>query len=375
MKKHLIAAAVAAAVVAPAAMAQSSVELYGILSTGYSSITSEGVIGNANVSRKITTTGAEGGQSGSRLGVRGKEDLGGGLSAGFVLEMAADMDAGLTNGADSTRLGYVDLTGAFGTIRGGRVDGVARQVQNNFTATGNSGFAPGNVAGSYAYAFSATGSVTGADLDVLKDMAWGQGGNGSNGRVSSSIGYISPRMNGFSAQVQYGKVSSDLSVTNGEATTLDALNFGISYAAGPLSILLGQDSNKTTTEAATPVELKYTTNTLGASYDFGVAKAFLAYTDRDREVGPTKTTVKDTTVGVSIPVAQKIVLVGSYSDGSLKGELVDNDSVDVSAYQLQANYLFSKRTKAYVMYGETEWKGIDGKFTIDGFILGVQHSF
>jgi predicted porin len=373
MKKLLIATA-ALAMVAGTAQAQSSVEIYGILSGGVSNV--ETSSSDANFTRKIKTTGNEGAQSGSRLGFRGTEDLGGGLKAGFVLELGADLDSGVgTGAADTTRLGYIQLESKdLGTVRAGRVDSFSRTVQNSYTSHGNSGFAPGNVAASYGYLGSTTTGVNGGDT-YYTAMGWGQGSTVGGGRVSNTVGYISPAFGGVQLMAQFGKVESDVSTAANKAVAQDTTNVGISYNAGKLSAMIAQDKTSGKTEANPSIETEFQTNTVGLSYDFGVAKAFLAYTDRERTISNVngKDKVKDTTVGVSVPLG-KVVLVGSYSDGQADAAgVVEN--ADVSAYQLQANYLFSKRTKAYVMYGETKSKGDTFTDKIDGYVVGVQHSF
>ena len=85
MKKTLIALAVLAA--AGAAMAQSSVTLYGIADVWVGSI-KDGVGASS-----LTEVGS-GGFNTSRLGVQGSEDLGGGLSAVFKLEGNLGIDTG-----------------------------------------------------------------------------------------------------------------------------------------------------------------------------------------------------------------------------------------------------------------------------------------
>ena len=382
MKKSLIALA-ALATVATGAQAQSSVEIYGILSAGVSSIeTKVSEAGSADFTRKIKSTGTEGAQSGSRLGFRGTEDLGGGTKAGFVLELGADLDSGVgTGAANTTRLGYVQLESAqLGTVRAGRVDSLSRTVQNTYTAHGNSGFAPGNIAASYGYLGSATTGVNSNDTAQAwySDMGWGQGTTAPGslgGRVSNSIGYISPTIGGFALQAQFGKVESDKSNVANKLVTQDTANYGISYNLGKLSAMIAQEKSSGKTEASPTIKTEYKTTTAGASYDFGVAKAFVAYTDREREVTNVvaKDEVKDTTVGVSVPLGN-YVLVASYSDGEAKSA-GDAQKADVKGYQLQANYLFSKRTKAYVMYGESKVSGTGWKDQIDGYVVGVQHSF
>jgi predicted porin len=182
-------------------------------------------------------------------------------------------------------------------------------------------------------------------------------------------------MSGFAVQAQYGNIEADTDATVGKGAT-EAMNFGVSYNAGKLSAMLARDTTEVSAETSSSVvggkQYEVTTDMLGASYDFGVAKAFAVYMDKDIEfTGEDKTTIKDTTVGVSVPVGSKVVLVASYTDGEIK----DSVKTNLDAFQLQANYNFSKRTKAYVMYGETEAKDDDDKYKTDGFVVGVQHSF
>ena len=383
MKKHLIAAAVAAAVVAPAAMAQ-NVSIYGILSQAYTDVDTKLSVGATSATVSNTNTGTQGAQAGSRLGFRGTEDLGGGMKAGFVYELGVNTDTG----TGANRLGYLDLSGAFGTFRLGKVDSLTRSIYNSYTAHSNSGFAPGNTGASYGvigstlYALGegtsvansiakGCGNFTGGDKAECDEVAAAFGFGGT--RVTNSIGYISPSFSGLTAQIQYGKADVDLSTVAGSASN-EQVNFGLSYAAGPLALAIARDTVEIGREAAAPgnTTSDITTDMIGAAYDFGVAKAFLNYTSKKYEVtGFSEIKIKDTTIGVSVPLGA-VVLVGSYSDGDTK---TDGSKVDVDGFQLQANYNLSKRTKVYAMYGETEASEADVKWKLDGFAIGVQHSF
>ncbi|EEF22565.1 conserved hypothetical protein, partial [Ricinus communis] len=104
MKKSLIAIAVLAAT-SSAAFAQSNVTIYGILDAG---ITSERGGAQGNVTK--VTSGAA---SASRLGFKGTEDLGGGLSAVFKLEAGVKVDDGALDNTNSVlfnREAYVGLS-------------------------------------------------------------------------------------------------------------------------------------------------------------------------------------------------------------------------------------------------------------------------
>ena len=125
MKKSLIALAVLAA--SGAAMAQSSVTLFGIVDATYA-------YGSGSVANKSQLTNS--GYNSSRLGFRGVEDLGGGMSASFWLEAGVNNDngsggttstnnqgaSGVTGGGGLTfnRRSTVSLNGGFGEVRLGR---------------------------------------------------------------------------------------------------------------------------------------------------------------------------------------------------------------------------------------------------------------
>jgi predicted porin len=113
--------AIAASLLAAGAShAQSSVTLYGVLDAGllYTSKTLNAA--GANAGRQFSMI--DGGSEGSRFGIRGTEDLGGGLSAIFDLESGINMTNGgygNSNGNLFGRQAWVGLTGGFGTLQAG----------------------------------------------------------------------------------------------------------------------------------------------------------------------------------------------------------------------------------------------------------------
>jgi len=388
MKKHLIAAAVAAAVAVPAA---AQVTVYGILGAAVSDTTVKLSEGAVSAKVDTTNTGLQGLRSGHRLGFRSSEDLGGGMKAGFVYEIGITGEQGANGLGGANRLAYVDLSGGIGTIRLGKVDTLTRTVYNTYTVHGNSGFAPGNIGGSYAALagslfrteiLSAGGltaaeagtalssgctGLSGAELTDCNNFASALSFGGT--RVNNSIGYISPSFSGFTAQLQYGQSDVDLDVTT-NSTKTEQLNMGLSYNAGPLSIAYARDTDERNTENVVG-SVEFTTDMIGASYDFGAAKAFLNYTSKKFEVtGDPETKIKDTTVGVSVPLGATSMFV-SLSDG----EISDGLKTDVKGYMVGANYAMSKRTTLFAFIGETAAKESTFKYKNDGFTLGVQHNF
>jgi predicted porin len=132
MKKLNVIAAAAALLAAGAASAQSSVAIYGVVDVALSHYKGEGT-----ASRTFMTNG---GNQQSRLGFRGREDLGGGLYAGFELEAGLGTDSGVgqatntnnqasggalagmngSQGVVFNRKSFVSLGGSWGEVRAGR---------------------------------------------------------------------------------------------------------------------------------------------------------------------------------------------------------------------------------------------------------------
>jgi predicted porin len=117
MNRHSIALG-ALGLAASAASAQSHVSLYGILDAAVEHLGNVGASG-----RSLTRMpGLTGGILASRLGVRGAEDLGGGLKAVFAVEQGFGLDGGTLNqgGRAFGRQAFVGLQGRWGTLSLGR---------------------------------------------------------------------------------------------------------------------------------------------------------------------------------------------------------------------------------------------------------------
>jgi predicted porin len=400
MKKHLIAAAVAAAVAVPA-MAQ-NVEIYGILDQGYrdSSVTFKEADGD-KLKRDSKSSIQGGTYTTQRLGFRGTEDLGGGLKASFNYEVGlGGSGSGVTNaatiggndtGADSgttdnnivTRQANVGISGGFGSIKVGQM---TTQAENAWL----------------------TGDVGGGNNLAGRAYVAGSGLKLSNARSSRLIEYVSPTMNGFTVAIQYGKGSDK--IDNDTAATLAEKNdshkevgASLRYAAGPLAAMVGYSSERTKSgdyTTAKPKEL-----VLGANYNFGPATAFFIYADGSDETngsglsttgrtlslfGATvipatagleqiKTDNKVMEVGVRVPLGA-VNLQASYFDGRTKYKLDGvAGNIDKDGYQLAALYNFSKRTMGYAVYGTQDWKGKKAFSGIKGdndqLGIGIRHSF
>ena len=341
MKKHLIAAAVAAAVVAPAAMAQSTVEISGTLDIGYQV-------------RDIAGTGAKTGEAVRNSAVndnmvatpvitfRGSEDLGGGLKANFRIAQEFDVATGaMTDSGASFTYAEAGLSGGFGAVAAGRFAHATRDAGGVYRFFGDIGRLPG----------------------VLN----------SNARPTSTAQYVSPAFGGVTLSIadsDIGKTSTDTE----PATRLQS--FGIRGSVAGIALSVGQENEKNAAGGKTLDLL-----TIAANYDFKVARVGLIYADNDTNVGRKLDALG---VHVAVPLGGPWTIGGSFTKYDSD---TDNGGTDV--YTLAARYALSKRTSIFASYqnvdadavaagiGSTRGMGvaeIAGKKT-DGFGISVVHTF
>ena len=352
--------------IAGSAVAQSSVTVYGRFDQSYNKVDTK----TATTSTAMTS-GLDGGIGGSRLGFRGTEDLGGGLKANFVFEFG--VDAGENTGVGATRLGFADISGSAGTFRMGRQVSPTKAVADGYNALGNNtNFTPGDV-----------GAITGFD-----------------NRISNAITYLTPTMNGLSAQVMYSdsytETTTETSATllNGTAaadgvttgpwrTTVqgEVQAAGINYTVGKFAFAYALQ-NQTSQAAGVVSENDMTI--AAATYDFGVLKAHLDQTTRkSKNATATQADRKVTTLGVTVPMG-KTTLTAQYFDGDRKAgtgtnafiTTAETTAADYSGYKARATYALSKRTGVYGQVGKTETKPTTGqKTTVEGYGLGMYHTF
>lgn len=307
MKKTLIALAVLAS---GAAFAQSSVTLYGNLDVGYSK----------KDTGADTTFGINNGgisfHAPSRFGMKGSEDLGGGLKANFDLQTGnIDMEngnvAGIAAKSTSTLTGttvattttatnnffnreaWVGLSGNFGATRLGRTSSVAAQSQGGFDLNGvSSSSAMSNVG--------------------ISPVTW----YGSS-RRSSQLQYSTPNMGGFDA---------------GLGVTLSGDNGGKGYYQGRVNYAKGPIAVGATVETK-HIDAQRTAYAVAGSYDFGAAKVSAGYV-----VSETEALGKGLHIGVKAPLGAAYV----------GAQYAKNTTTKDSAIEGFAGYNLSKRTSVYL---------------------------
>lgn len=310
MKKSLIALAVLA--VAGVAHAQSSVTLYGIADIVL------------HKDKDVATQLTSGGLSSSRLGFRGEEDLGGGLSAVFKLEGGMALDAGTPDGFKFNRESYVGLAGGFGEIRLGK----------NWTAYDDIAFNTNPV---FDSVFAPTGIWTAYSL--------------YNANPNNGFKYVSPSFGGVS-----GAVTANLR----EAGTARTTSFHVKYEGGPVYAGLGYQVDKDGS-----AETKFTI--VNASYDLGVAK-LLGSVGRVAVDGGMDT--DEMSLGVDFPVGDALTLSAGVASSEMDGASETSRS---AAFGF--SYALSKRTTAYGGVRKdndaaTAAGGVDTRYGV-----GIRHTF
>jgi predicted porin len=375
MKKSLVALAALAA--ATGAFAQSSVTMFGVVDATFA-------YGKSSVDKKTQLTNS--GLNSSRFGVRGVEDLGGGLNGSFHLEAGVNNDngsLGTTNtnnqatggtgggGLTFNRRSTVSLGGGFGEVRLGRDYTPHFWNQTVYDPFGTNG--------------------VGTTQTLNSSL-----GGPTTVRASNSIGYFLPgNLGGAFGQVQYymGENSS-IAGTPAGANKKDGSGLSArgGYANGPISAAIGFGRTSYFTPAVAPalvgVKNDITTINVGGSYDLGVVKLSALY-DQDKVTNGAKG--KGFLFGVNAPVgAGEIRAAFSTYKTDQVGPVVVAPAVQINnpkSTKFAVGYVYnlSKRTAAYGTFARVSNKGgaaqaLNGSAgsannSSNGLDIGVRHSF
>lgn len=348
MKKSLIALAAVAA--SCSAFAQSSVTLFGVVDATLA-------VGRGSVTNK--TQLANSGNTTTRLGFRGTEDLGSGMAASFWLEAGFSNDDGLgqaTNTNNQTsglttaggltfnRRSTVSLSGGYGEIR------LGRDYTPHF----------------WNYVWFDPFTYNGVGASQIANNIGGR----TNFRASNSVSYFLPaNLGGWYGQVMHYRGEN----ASGTPTSSDGngTSVRVGYANGPLNVALA-------TSATQLASGDIKTTNLGASYDLKVVKLF-AIADQDKVSGGR--TGKGYLAGLSMPAGAGEVRA-SYS--TYKGTAA---LADAKSSKLSVGYVhnLSKRTVLYANAAHIDNKNgasmaLNGATTganrnSTGYDLGFRHSF
>ena len=344
MKKSLVALAVLAA--SGAAMAQSSVTLFGIVDAGYA-------VGNGSISDKTSLRNS--GYNSSRLGFRGVEDLGGGMKAGFHLEAGVNNDDG--TGSASSAVNQAQTAANVGT------QGLTFNRRSVVTLSGKMGelilgrdYTPQFWSETVYDPFGTNGVGT--------NIAFNKGGT-TGVRSSNGIGYKSPSMGGIAlwAQTYMGENASTAAAKVGNGNS-----FRITFDQGKFSAAFG--SGSLTTGAGTTNK----TSNIAGSYDLGVAKV-MAQSNTTKITGAAD--IKGSVIGALVPMAGGTVRIASSQT-----EQAGKESKLMAVGFVQP---MSKRTDLYATYARVSNAGgaaaaLNGAVTAangssTGYEFGIKHAF
>jgi len=347
MKKSLIALAVLAA--SGASFAQSSVTIYGLADVWFGSVKTN----DGSGTNKSVTQLSSGGVNTSRWGIKGSEDLGGGLKANFKLEQGFNIDTGTSGSSDGqtatqtfSRESYVGLSGGFGEVRLGKTwdayDDVSGASDAMFDA---------NALAPMKYVFKSTNYLS---------------------NPANQVYYATPTFGGFAGAVSYALAEDPRDGSSTAANAKVSVSaFNVTYGAGPVAAQLGYQVQHSNVNGQD--DQKFTR--LGGSYDFGVVVGKLTYGHVSNVGYVQGSDAREYQIGVDYPVTSALTLSASYAKSD------DDNSNGVfeqkrKAYGIGAAYTLSKRTFLYTGYtfakGTQEFADDE---TTKALAFGVEHKF
>lgn len=358
MQKKLIAVAVLGACVAGSAFA-ANVDVYGRIDTGLSYVHYD----ETGLSDAKDTLSLDSGiSSGNRWGLKGSEDLGNGYQVGFVLEGGFDADTGaLGAGGIFAREATLRVSGPFGSIYAGRMGRIGSDA-------GSVGF--------YAGSVSPFGSGWGKMAGHFAVTA------NYDSRYNNALAYVSPKVGPVTVYAQYtmGNATENESGDDRLFSLGAQADFGALQVLGLVEYLNKKSVASTTVYDDSQYDDSYTIN-LGGSYDFSVAKVFLAgqyFKAAPNYAGMKANYAEDprvlnnewrwsfdgfgVNVGATAPIgAGEFLVSAGYGKGDVNYNTQDA-KISADAYIIQVGYTypFSKRTNLYAGAGYMQTSMEDG---------------
>lgn len=341
MRKRLLAVAAVGALASPAVFAQT---LYGVVDVGYQYAKHA----DGEVNKNFVQSGQH---SGSRIGVRGTEDLAAGTYATYKIEFDVIADTGATSATGMTsRLTAVGLgSKAWGELTLGR----------QYTYTYDT-FAVGSASG-----YSTFSSF------LLPD------GPGITSRVSNSLKYVSPVFAGFGVGAVIAPGEATAAGTSGNG---DYLDFGLRLGAGPFGI--GASRSRLTAETV-GVQSDTKLDQLVANWDNRAFGLYGGYVALRNDAVPSTAHRRAYWFNPVVRGGGGHELYALW--GRVKNKLIGNADATVAAVTYQL--VLSKRTRIYTSLGRVDndpaaavelyafATSVASGFDPRGLQLGLLHSF
>jgi len=414
---------------AGAAQAQSSVTVYGILDMGYvggnerlAGVASNNSIAPGNTVLKQTSgTFAQSAETTSRLGFRGTEDLGGGTRAFFTLEVEVTPNSIGSNigGASANRAAFVGLgqkgigQAAIGLQNTVIVDAMSPTLTGQFNNIVGSLLFPGAIQGR-------TGIASNAGTDSFLNSNTANGNTSAfTFRTSNTLKFQSDRFAGFQANAMWvmnnqtdtqGTVTAGNQGYSGGKNNQEGWGLGLNYQWQKLIVTGAYQAFKATNpynattaqvnaggltatsggvaafgNVGTGTNVKDDQAYVGATYDFGILKAYAGWINRKltsqiNSNAYAKRTAQE--IGVRSNITKTIEGWASIGNGRVQTFGVGQPTANIVGWQLGSNYWLSKRTNLYAIYGQTGTSNVSVtaganpvSYRADNYAVGVRHTF
>jgi len=419
MKKSLFAVAALSAI-AGSAQAQSSVTVYGLLDLGYVGYNTRvsGQAPNSNTVNKTTGNAfSASGESTSRLGFKGTEDLGGGTSAFFTVELGL-----APNGQQAVNTSGTQNRQTFVGLKKNGIGQFALGTQYTLVHNAVAATDPGqanNIAGNLVYPSVTEGtgnkeeSSTGAaytvrtnnQLSLNSDTFYGFQGNAmfvmnnknSNQTVTPGAANTTVTTGGINNQNGWGlglnytfknfyATANYQALTSKQSAQTDAANglYVPGTAGFPTTGYAGGSSL-----AGTNVQDNQWY--IAATYDFGILKAYAQYINRKvsaQQVNSYYVSRSAEQIGVRSFITPTIE--AWVSGGLGRYTSYGSNAANMTAWQIGSNYWLSKRTNLYAIYGQAGTSNASQPTAISGaasngtnpvsanvsnYAVGIRHTF
>jgi predicted porin len=383
MRNTKIALAVLALVASTAAMANGAT-VYGTIDTAVSKQTNQATTMNHS------TWGT------SVFGIKGSDDLDGGMKATYQLEAGIDSTTGspFANGGPLglfNRAANVGLSGEFGSVKIGNQLSPYIAAALGGTVTDNASY--------YVPMLLLSASVSPTSYNTAYSTTGVAAKVGTGGFfIPNAISYSTPSIGGFSATAL-----KQLAGVKGQSTPTTSPNFedytaySASFNAGDVSVSAGYESNGAlgaalagnfTNSGVLAFGAKTTAYTVGSTYTMGALKLGAGYMKMDFGFGSAGTTVYH--LGAAYSVSEQLAVNLNYANANNgNGSLLADTSVFTptaaksNIINLGTKYSLSKRTYAYgtisratngaLAVYNTANTSVAGDTT--GYAVGVGHNF
>lgn len=307
MNKKVIALAVAGALVAPLA-AHADAQIYGQMHVSIDAINNDNSAADDDSGMGVSSNS-------SRIGFKGSEDLGGGMSAVWQVESSI----GLTDNAQTSLAGrnsFLGLAGGFGTVLVGRHDTPYKSVGR---------------------AVDFFGDTAGDSRTIIND-------NGQHARPGNVIAYVSPNFSGFQGVAAY---VTDLASDRSDDTDNQAYSLALNYNNGPLYVGL---ATQNLSEDALGTADDAVAHMVAASYTFGSFKVGGLY-QRDASYGGDDDADRNTWgIGGAFNMGANTIKAQYYYADEIDG----TDDTEVGKFAIGFDHAMSKQTKVYALYARVD---------------------